>query len=578
MKFSLRIENVCAIGLIIGFFLPWVDIGGFIAISGYQIPKIINGIGQFRKMAGQETDGVTLVYILLYLIPILSVVTIIANIYDKNPKIPALFAGIIPIVGLFYLIIKADISENKATDIFQIISIGTYVTLVSAIGMIMSVMGILTLPRNMTDISMGQFFSELKFDSKKWNALVKYDRDIALVVDRLLPFGQKWVDEFASSYLVLNDKQYISEIEEKILAAAKEEAMREEQRIAAIEKEALKEKQRIAAILKEKEEENERIKNLSKEQENTRSAYGQERIVANNNIPVIVGILSLIVIVTVVGIVLWQKNLSIEEEKSRIANERNKIEEERLKNEELQQQLSDERDRIANEKIKIREQQKLSAMESAIVNEPTQKENYRPQPLNNPRSNVISVSSPDIQIGDSYIYESFDPDDQKSRFTTKRTIISVGTDIVFSSINLASKKAKPRSLRFNREWNLISARNAESGGFDYSPPLKYYDFPLSPGKTWEQVTTETDIKTGKIRIHTITGTVGQWEDVTVPAGTFHAIRVNLGTNVFNPSTGEQINGTDTSWYVPEVHRSVKSITTGKDGKRQIIQLLQYELK
>jgi len=108
--------------------------------------------------------------------------------------------------------------------------------------------------------------------------------------------------------------------------------------------------------------------------------------------------------------------------------------------------------------------------------------------------------------------------------------------------------------------------------------LKYYDFPLSPGKTWEQVTTETDIKTGKIRIHTITGTVGQWEDVTVPAGTFHAIRVNLGTNVFNPSTGEQINGTDTSWYVPEVHRSVKSITTGKDGKRQIIQLLQYELK
>jgi len=144
---------------------------------------------------------------------------------------------------------------------------------------------------------------------------------------------------------------------------------------------------------------------------------------------------------------------------------------------------------------------------------------------------------------------------------------------------LVAKKAKPRNLRFNREWNLISTRNAENGGgLDYSPPLKYYDFPLYPGKTWQQTTTETDIKTGKTRTHTINGTVGEWEDVTVPAGTFHAIKVSLGTDVFNANTGEKINGTDTSWYVPEVHRSIKSIGIGKDGKQQVIQLLQYEVK
>jgi hypothetical protein len=48
--------------------------------------------------------------------------------------------------------------------------------------------------------------------------------------------------------------------------------------------------------------------------------------------------------------------------------------------------------------------------------------------------------------------------------------------------------------------------------------------------------------------------------------------------VLDPITGEKIKGTDISWYAPEVHRSVKSITTGKDGKRQLIQLLRYELK
>jgi hypothetical protein len=39
------------------------------------------------------------------------------------------------------------------------------------------------------------------YDKNKWNALVKYDEEIALTVDKLTPLGQRWVDEFASSYL-----------------------------------------------------------------------------------------------------------------------------------------------------------------------------------------------------------------------------------------------------------------------------------------------------------------------------------------------------------------------------------------
>jgi hypothetical protein len=62
------------------------------------------------------------------------------------------------------------------------------------------------------------------FDRGRWDALAKYDPDIAPVVERVRPLGQKWIDELATSYLALNDKTYLASIEQKIAAAAKAEA------------------------------------------------------------------------------------------------------------------------------------------------------------------------------------------------------------------------------------------------------------------------------------------------------------------------------------------------------------------
>ncbi|MBF0232901.1 MAG: hypothetical protein HQK65_07665 [Desulfamplus sp.] len=189
-----------------------------------------------------------------------------------------------------------------------------------------------------------------------------------------------------------------------------------------------------------------------------------------------------------------------------------------------------------------------------------------------------TIQPPAVKVGDNYIYSTTDSDNPDKPLTTKRTIISNDINtILFSTVNVNSKKPKIRKLYFDNEWNLISARNSDNTGFDYFPPLKYFDFPLYPGKTWEQSTTETNVETAGTRIHKLSGTVGQWENVSVPAGTFYAIKVVLQIEVFNPATSERINGSDTSWYVPEVHRSVKSITTGKDGKNQLIQLIEYKI-
>jgi len=189
------------------------------------------------------------------------------------------------------------------------------------------------------------------------------------------------------------------------------------------------------------------------------------------------------------------------------------------------------------------------------------------------------VNPPALKVGDTYVFESMDPDHPESgTLVTRRTITSKDHGIVFTVVNLKNTKAKARNLYFNGEWNLLSTRNADSSGSDYSPPVKYFEFPLYPGKTWQETTTETDIKTRATKILKISGTVGQWEDVSVPAGTFHAIKVVLQTELFDPVTTERVHGTDTSWYVPEVRRSVKSLTSGREGKRQLFQLIQYELK
>lgn len=100
-----------------------------------------------------------------------------------------------------------------------------------------------------------------KFDQEKWNALLKYDTDIALIADKIRPFGQKWVDEFASSYLALNDKKYLSDIEQKITSAAKKEIEYKKQQELALAKAEAERREQIRIrdeeyreqLLKEKE-------------------------------------------------------------------------------------------------------------------------------------------------------------------------------------------------------------------------------------------------------------------------------------------------------------------------------------
>lgn len=64
------------------------------------------------------------------------------------------------------------------------------------------------------------------FDGRKWNALLQYDPDIKRIADELARYDQKYVDQFASAFMALNDKNYLPQIVQTILATARADAAR----------------------------------------------------------------------------------------------------------------------------------------------------------------------------------------------------------------------------------------------------------------------------------------------------------------------------------------------------------------
>ncbi|MCI0427828.1 MAG: tetratricopeptide repeat protein [Nitrospiraceae bacterium] len=194
-----------------------------------------------------------------------------------------------------------------------------------------------------------------------------------------------------------------------------------------------------------------------------------------------------------------------------------------------------------------------------------------------------SADIPGVNVGDTYVVESEYSQNAKLNNTTERKVISViDGEIIVASRNVRSTSSRSRKLRFTREWNLVSSRNADGSGLDYSPPLKYFDFPLYPGKTWRQTSIERNIKTGATREFTLSASVGDWENVSVPAGTFRAIRITTQTELLDGVTGQRSTGTDVSWYAPDIRRSVKSLVSSRNMQgnveEQFIHMAHYELK
>ena len=119
-----KLENICAVILVIAFFLPWFSLG-FISISGFNVAGI--GGSSF----------------LLWVIPLLSIGVLVSDFMDLDEKISTYIAYASGAVPLIYVLSRLF---STGGDFFEGAGIGIYLTLVASVGMLLAAFGVIKIP------------------------------------------------------------------------------------------------------------------------------------------------------------------------------------------------------------------------------------------------------------------------------------------------------------------------------------------------------------------------------------------------------------------------------------------------
>ncbi len=163
------------------------------------------------------------------------------------------------------------------------------------------------------------------------------------------------------------------------------------------------------------------------------------------------------------------------------------------------------------------------------------------------------VKPPAIQPGDVWVNRVNGEDE-----TTKVVSVSGGRVV----LSMAGKEAV-----VNPDLNQLSGFSIVAGReLSYSPDLGTFSWPLRQGKQW------TNHWKWKAEDYSGDGTTNGkavgWETVTVPAGTFTALRLEISYRSMVPAE-------TTCWYLPDANTFAKcDITSGK--KKTTIELVSYQ--
>jgi hypothetical protein len=194
-----------------------------------------------------------------------------------------------------------------------------------------------------------------------------------------------------------------------------------------------------------------------------------------------------------------------------------------------------------------------------------------------------AIDGPAVKVGDVWIFNKLNGWNKEledvSVVSVKR-ITADGIDMEAASLD---GKVVAKILR-TRGFNLV---RIEAPGFTQTA-LPYYPnfaFPLQVGKTWRSaVSLANTSQPDKTVQADLEGRVAGYESVTVPAGTFFALRIELKGWYKGKNSDGQWTGTieDTLWYSPAVRNAVRyeyKDTVGASSRHnhEIHELLRYWL-
>ena len=217
------------------------------------------------------------------------------------------------------------------------------------------------------------------------------------------------------------------------------------------------------------------------------------------------------------------------------------------------------------------------------------------------------LAAPAVKPGDAWVYsETSDGRDGWRQIRVERVVLRAGPSGIVTSNRPVGSSQPPTERLAGADWSLFRSVNGRETVVNR--PLV---FPLAPGKTWEVEVTEEqpNRQLGRRHIRHAYRAVG-WEEVTVPAGTFRALKIEAEgqwTTTTAPATvaatGTRLDAqgartvmqtgpvraaTSTGraykafWYVPAVRRWVRAVeesydSSGGKDDRLTVELESYRL-
>lgn len=177
---------------------------------------------------------------------------------------------------------------------------------------------------------------------------------------------------------------------------------------------------------------------------------------------------------------------------------------------------------------------------------------------------------PELKIGDTWAYQRLDVRTGEKRGAGTHILEALSDERIVVQTKALDRAGREMSgtNSYTRDWNLTEVKAGDTVSFTARPAWGYYKFPLEVGQQWEANFATTSLS------RTASGVKGtgertsrwQWkvrvegvESVTVPAGTFDALKLRYEGNFDTTDGPRRWSGTrtETLWYAPAVKRHVK---------------------
>lgn len=182
---------------------------------------------------------------------------------------------------------------------------------------------------------------------------------------------------------------------------------------------------------------------------------------------------------------------------------------------------------------------------------------------------------PTVAVGDTWTYQYTDVWKHTPGNLNRTEVTAVDAGGIQVDVKRAATSAVLSHSRYTPELNPI-----DRGKMHFAPYYARYAFPLVPGKAWTVDATGDNPAAGRRWRYQINGKALGWEKITVPAGEFDVIKVEVVSYYHGEEVGSRGGGgqsKETVWYAPAVNNFVKLEYQDTNWQGTIFNRDQWEL-